>query len=136
MEILKNTKEIAKQSLLKENQINTNLISKGQKLPTGEIVISVTVEKKHTWIICDSGKKYKSNIVVINNQPISFIEIDVQNWKNRYDALKKHYNLNDSDIANITGNTPKSVNQVINTKVPGWAKLAIHIFEIENGIIQ
>lgn len=48
--------------------------------------------------------------------------------------MKKHYGWNDHDVSQIVGNTPKSINQVINTKVPGWAKLAIYIFEKENGI--
>lgn len=53
--------------------------------------------------------------------------------KQRYDRMKKHYNWSDEKVAQIVGNTPKSINTVINKKVPGWAKLAIHIFEIENG---
>lgn len=56
----------------------------------------------------------------------------MNNWKARYKKMKKHYGWSDQDVAEIIGNTPKSVNQVINTKVPGWAKLAIHIFEKEN----
>lgn len=58
----------------------------------------------------------------------------MDNWKKRYNKMKHHYNWNDIDVSKIVGNTPKSINQVINTKVPGWAKLAIYIFEKENDI--
>lgn len=56
--------------------------------------------------------------------------------KERYDRMKKHYNWSDKEIALITGNSAKSINSVVNSKqyeLPRWLKLAIHIFEIENG---
>lgn len=58
-------------------------------------------------------------------------------WKQRYDRMKKHYGWSDEKISGITGNSPKSTNEVISIRrkdVPGWCKLAIHIFETENNL--
>lgn len=56
-------------------------------------------------------------------------------WKQRYDRMKKHYGWNDQAVADITGNTPKSINEVINRdSFPRWLKLAIVVYEIENNL--
>ena len=79
MKTAKQLKEEKRQTYLKSNQLNVNLIKKLDKLPTGEIVISINVEKKHSWIVCDSGKTYKSIHTMINNEMIAYIE-----FENRY----------------------------------------------------
>lgn len=58
-------------------------------------------------------------------------------WKDRYDRMKKHYGWNDTNVAEITGNSPKSVNAVVNSKhqeFPRWLRLAIVVYEIENNL--
>ena len=57
-------------------------------------------------------------------------------WKQRYDRMKKHYGWNDADVAEITGNTAKSINAVVNMNrdFPRWLRLAIVVFEIENNL--
>lgn len=50
--------------------------------------------------------------------------------------MKKHYGWTDKDIGAMTGNTALSIRQVVNAKsqeFPRWLKLAIIVFEIENG---
>jgi len=76
MKTAKQIKEEKRQTYLKSNQLNVNLIKKLDKLQTGEIVLAINVENKHTWIVCDSGKTYKSIHNIINNEMVSFIEFE------------------------------------------------------------
>ena len=46
MKTKKQLKEEKRQTYLKSNQFNVNLIKKLDKLPTGEIVIAIEIEKK------------------------------------------------------------------------------------------
>jgi hypothetical protein len=53
-------------------------------------------------------------------------------WKQRYDALKKHYKLTDADVAAITGHKVAVIRQVVNAtqrEFPRWLRLAIVIHE-------
>ena len=45
--------------------------------------------------------------------------------------MKKGLSMTNTDIANITGNTPQSIATITqpNSKFPRWAKLAIVIYE-------
>ncbi|QDK80854.1 hypothetical protein EXU85_20465 [Spirosoma sp. KCTC 42546] len=53
-------------------------------------------------------------------------------WKERYAKMKKYYGWTDSDVAFMIGNTPKSVNMVVNSEqFPRWLKLAIIVHELE-----
>lgn len=57
--------------------------------------------------------------------------------KERFDMVKKYYGYTDGDISKIIGNTPKSVNEVINRKeVPRWILLVNHNFAIERGYLS
>lgn len=76
MKTTKQLKEEKRQTYLKSNQLNVNLIKKLDKLPTREIVIAIKIEKKHTWIVCDSGMTYKSIHNMINNEMVSYIEFE------------------------------------------------------------
>jgi len=53
------------------------------------------------------------------------------NWHSRYKAMKKGMKLTNTDIAEITGNTPESIATTTqpNGKFPRWAKLAVFIYE-------
>ena len=53
------------------------------------------------------------------------------NWHNRYQEMKSELGLTNSDIAEITGNTPDSVKTVTqpDKELPRWLKLAIVVFE-------
>jgi len=92
MKTAKQLKEEKRQTFLKPNQINVNLIKKLDKLPTGEIVIAINIEKKHTWIVCDSGKTYKSTHNMINNEMISYIEFENRGGKRESAGAKPKYN--------------------------------------------
>ena len=57
-------------------------------------------------------------------------------WKERYDRMKAHYGWTDKNVADIIGNSAGSVRTVVTAKTQGfprWLKLAIVVFEIENG---
>ena len=56
------------------------------------------------------------------------------NWHNRYIAMKKELGLTNSDISEITGNTPDSIRTVTqkNKELPRWIKLSIYVFEKYN----
>ncbi len=56
------------------------------------------------------------------------------NWHNRYIAMKKELGLTNSDISEITGNTPDSIKTVTqkNKELPRWIKLSIYIYEKYN----
>lgn len=63
------------------------------------------------------------------------------NWKNRFDRMKKHFNLSYEDIAEITGNSTDSIRTVLNRNdIPRWAKLAVWVFEkltkIDDGLTK
>jgi len=73
MKTVKQLKEEKRQTYLKPNQINVALIKKLDKLSTGEIVMSINIKNKHTWIVCDSGRTYKSIHGFINNEIVSYI---------------------------------------------------------------
>lgn len=53
------------------------------------------------------------------------------NWHGRYKAMKKGLGITNSDIADITGNTPDSIKNATqpNRPLPRWLKLAIVVFE-------
>lgn len=53
------------------------------------------------------------------------------NWHNRFKEMKSELGLTNSDIADVTGNTPDSVKSTTqpNKELPRWLKLAIVIFE-------
>lgn len=53
------------------------------------------------------------------------------NWHSRYKATKKGMKLTNTDIAEITGNTPESIATTTQpkSKFPIWAKLAIVVYE-------
>ena len=53
------------------------------------------------------------------------------NWHSRYKAMKKGMKLTNTDIAEITGNTPESIATTTQpkSKFPRWAKLAVVIYE-------
>ena len=53
------------------------------------------------------------------------------NWHNRFKAMKSGLKLNNSDIAEITGNSADSVKSVTqpNKEIPRWLKLAIVVYE-------
>lgn len=52
-------------------------------------------------------------------------------WHNRFKAMKLGLRLNNSDIAEITGNSADSVKSVTqpNKEIPRWLKLAIVVYE-------
>jgi hypothetical protein len=57
-------------------------------------------------------------------------------WKDRYDRMKAHYGWTDKDVAALVGNSAASVRTVVTAKTqefPRWLKLAIVVFEVENG---
>jgi len=92
MKTAKELKEEKRQTYLKSNQLNVTLIKKLDKLPTGEIVIAINIEKKHTWIVCDSGKTYKSIHNMINNEMVSYIEFENRGGKREGTGAKPKYN--------------------------------------------
>ena len=53
------------------------------------------------------------------------------NWHDRFKAMKRHLNLTNSDISEITGNTYNSVKTTTqpNKDLPRWARLAVVVFE-------
>jgi hypothetical protein len=54
-------------------------------------------------------------------------------WKERYDRMKDRYQWTDRDVAELIGNTPGSVREVVGKMpFPRWARLAILIFEKEH----
>jgi len=55
----------------------------------------------------------------------------MSDWNKRYKAMKKVMGYTNSDIADITGNTPNSVKSVTRKgkELPRWVKLSIVIFE-------
>jgi hypothetical protein len=52
-------------------------------------------------------------------------------WHNRFKEMKSGLGLNNSDIAEITGNSADSVKSVTqpNKELPRWLKLAIVVYE-------
>ena len=92
MKTAKQLKEEKRQTYLKSNQLNVDLIKKLDKLPTGEIVISINVKNKRTWIVCDSGRTYKSIHGFINNEMISYIEFENRGGKRQNSGAKPKYN--------------------------------------------
>lgn len=59
-------------------------------------------------------------------------------WPERYERMRNHYGWSQKRIAEITGNSPGSVMTVTapgsKQSFPRWLKLAVMVFEIENGI--
>jgi len=55
----------------------------------------------------------------------------LDNWHERFKAMKSGLVLTNSDIAEITGNTADSVKSVTqpNKEIPRWLKLAIVVYE-------
>lgn len=55
----------------------------------------------------------------------------LDNWHNRYKAMKSELGLTNSDIAKIIGNSADSVKSVTqpNKEIPRWLKLAIVVRE-------
>lgn len=52
-------------------------------------------------------------------------------WHERYKAMKKGLGITNSDIAEITGNTPESIATTTqpSKSFPRWAKLAVVVYE-------
>lgn len=60
-------------------------------------------------------------------------------WKDRFDRMKRHYGMTNMNIAEITGMTEGSIRTVVTSSIrqfPRWLKLAIVIFEKENGYLK
>lgn len=58
-----------------------------------------------------------------------------ENWKARYDRMKRVNKWTDTDVAQITGLKPDSIKTLVNGKdFPRWGKLAIIAFEKASGI--
>jgi hypothetical protein len=56
-------------------------------------------------------------------------------WKDRYERMKKHYQWNNEQIADMIGNSPGSVREVVRKEpFPRWLRLAVIIFEKENNL--
>ncbi len=56
-------------------------------------------------------------------------------WKQRYERMKKHYGWTNDQIAEMIGNSNASVRIVVNREeIPRWLRLAIIVFEKENGL--
>lgn len=55
----------------------------------------------------------------------------MNNWHERFKAMKKELGLTNSDIAKITGNTADSIKSSTqpNKEIPRWLKLAIWVHE-------
>lgn len=53
------------------------------------------------------------------------------NWHKRFKSMKSGLGLTNSDIADITGNSPDSIKSVTqpNKAIPRWLKLAIVVYE-------
>lgn len=65
-------KEERRQTYLKSNQLNVNLIKKLNKLPNGEIIIAIYAGKNSKVVI--DKRDYKINQVFLNNEFLRFIE--------------------------------------------------------------
>ena len=54
------------------------------------------------------------------------------------DTLLKHYNLSPKEVATITGRSYDSIRVLLRpgTKVPNWLNLALHIYRLENPVIN
>ena len=52
-------------------------------------------------------------------------------YSKKYKEMKKDLNLTNRDVADITGNTPDSIQVVTgpNGQFPRWAKLAVWVWE-------
>lgn len=51
-------------------------------------------------------------------------------WKERFETMKKHFGWTNADIAEMIGNSPDSVKNVLSRKdIPRWAKLAVIVYE-------
>ena len=74
METKKQLKEERRQTYLKSNQLNVNLIKKLDKLPNGEIIIAIYVGK-NSKVVTDK-RDYKINQVFLNNEFLRFIEFE------------------------------------------------------------
>lgn len=72
METKKQLKEEKRQTYLKPNQLNVNLIKKLDKLPTGEIIIAVYAGKNSK--VVTNEKEYSVKQVFVNNEFVSYIE--------------------------------------------------------------
>ena len=66
----------------------------------------------------------------IDEQQIEFIN----DWHNRFKAMKKGLKLTNLDIAEITGNTYDSIKSTTqpNKDTPRWLRLAIVVYERYN----
>ena len=72
METKRQLKEEKRQTYLKSNQLNVNLIKKLDKLPSGEIVIAIYAGK-NSKVVTDK-RDYKINQVFLNNEFLRFIK--------------------------------------------------------------
>lgn len=59
-------------------------------------------------------------------------------WQQRYRRMADHYGWTGDRVAEITGNTKASIRTVTapgaKQEFPRWLKLAVVVFEIENGL--
>ncbi len=74
METKRQLKEERRQTYLKSNQLNVNLIKKLDKLPNGEIIIAIYAGK-NSKVVTDK-RDYKINQVFLNNEFLRFIEFE------------------------------------------------------------
>lgn len=55
-------------------------------------------------------------------------------WRERFNRMRKHYGWSWTQINDITGmNSAKQSMNQYKEDIPNWLKLAVTIFEIENG---
>lgn len=90
MKTKKQLKEEKRQTYLKPNQINVNLIKKLDKLPTGEIVIAVYAGKNPTVVTYE--KTYFIKQIFVNNEFVSFIEFENRGGPRPNTGPKPKYN--------------------------------------------
>ena len=123
MKTAKQLKEEKRQTYLKSNQLNVGLIKKLDKLPTGEIVIAINIEKKHTWIVCGSGKTYKSIHNMINNEMVSYIEFETRGGKRESAGAKPKYSEPTKTTAfRIPISKIDEVKEVVNQMLSSYAE--------------
>ena len=90
MKTAKQIKEEKRQTYLKSNQINVNLIKKLDKLPTGEIVIAVYGGKNSK--VVTNEKEYIVKQIFVNNEFVRFIEFENRGGKRQNSGAKPKYN--------------------------------------------
>ena len=121
MKTAKQLKEEKRQTYLKPNQMNVNLIKKLDKLPTGEIVIAVYAGKNSKVVTIE--KEYKINQVFINNEFVSFIEFENRGGKRESAGAKPKYSEPTKTTAfRIPLSKIEEVKDVVNKMLIGYAE--------------